>query len=236
MLDVSFSLTLRPALTLAVAETSSRLSPRPIGRRCVVTAASDTTVASRAGAARLLRTKPQVRLMVLSISNDYLSDFHVARRVREWHCCHSLPSEPDVNVSVHPAQAVAKPCVSRAGIHDGLIPASHRWMPNRLRNARSSKYGRQRGSNGLAVPLICGCRRILVSAAWRSFNQTIWPLGVRSPVSTANTQLRWPMVCQYLRITHWLDLFGCRRLAQRQRLCHNTWSTLLKVPAATMDW
>ncbi len=61
-------------------ETSSRLPPRPIGRSSVVTAASHTTVASRAGAARLLRTEPQVRLMVLSISNDYLSDFHVARR------------------------------------------------------------------------------------------------------------------------------------------------------------
>lgn len=78
MLDLAFSLTLRPPLTLAVAETSSRLSPRPVGRRCVVTAASDTTVASCAGAARLLRTEPQVRLMVLSISNDYLSNFHVA--------------------------------------------------------------------------------------------------------------------------------------------------------------
>ena len=66
------------ALTLAVAETSSRWSPRPIRRRCIVLAASDTTVASRAGASRLLRTAPQVRLMVLSISNNYLSDFHVA--------------------------------------------------------------------------------------------------------------------------------------------------------------
>ena len=54
----------------------------PFGRRCVVTAASDTTVASCAGAAGLLRTKPQVRLMVLSISNDYLSDFHVAPQQR----------------------------------------------------------------------------------------------------------------------------------------------------------
>src|SRR2546428_236082 len=75
----------RPALTLAVAATSSRLPPRPIGRRCVVTAASDTTVASCAGAARLLRTKPQVRLMVLSISNDYLSDLHVApQQIARW--------------------------------------------------------------------------------------------------------------------------------------------------------
>ena len=106
--------------------------------------------------------------------------------------------------------------------HDCEIPASHRWMPNRLRNARSTKYWCQRGSNGLAVPLICGCRRILVLVALRNRNQTIWPFDVRSPVSTANTQLRWPMVCQYLRMTHWLDFFGCRRLAQRQRLCHNT--------------
>src|SRR5207302_9605317 len=42
-------------------------------------------------------------------------------RVRERHCCHSLPSEPDVKVSLHPAQAVAKPRVSGAGSHDGLI-------------------------------------------------------------------------------------------------------------------
>src|SRR2546430_4822493 len=71
-------------------------------------------------------------------------------RVRERHCCHSLPSEPDVKVSLHPAQAVAKPRVSGAGSHDGLIPASWRWIPNFLKNARSSKYPCQSGSNGLA--------------------------------------------------------------------------------------
>ena len=111
-------------------------------------------------------------------------------RVRRWRCRHPLPSEPDVRLSPHPAQAISKPCVSRASVHNGLVPASPRWMPNRLRKARSSKYRRQRGSNGLAVPLICGCRRILVSVACRNLNQTIWSLGVRSPVSTANTQLR----------------------------------------------
>jgi hypothetical protein len=47
-------------------------------------------------------------------------------RVRERHCCRSLPSEPDVRLSPHPAQAVLKLCVSRAGVHDGLIPASAR--------------------------------------------------------------------------------------------------------------
>ena len=111
-------------------------------------------------------------------------------RVRRWRCRHPLPSEPDVRLSPHPAQAISKPCVSRASVHNGLVPASPRWMPNRLRNARSAKYRCQRGSNGLAVPLICGCRRILVSVACRNLNQTIWSLGVRSPVSTANTQLR----------------------------------------------
>jgi len=59
-------------------------------------------------------------------------------RVRERHCCRSLPSEPDVTVSRHPAQAVAKLRVSGAGFHDDLIPASWRWMPNFLRNARSA--------------------------------------------------------------------------------------------------
>jgi len=34
-LDMSFSLTLRPPLTLAVAETSLRSSPRPIGRSSI---------------------------------------------------------------------------------------------------------------------------------------------------------------------------------------------------------
>jgi hypothetical protein len=55
-------------------------------------------------------------------------------------------------------------------------------------------------------------------------------------VSTANTQLRRPMRCQYFCITHWLDFLGCRRLDQRQRLCHNTWSTFRNVSAATIDW
>src|ERR1022692_2946061 len=36
-------------------------------------------------------------------------------RVRERLCRHSLPSEPDVKVSLHPAQAATKPCVNRAG-------------------------------------------------------------------------------------------------------------------------
>ena len=47
-------------------------------------------------------------------------------RVRKWHCCHSLPSEPDVKVSLHPAQAAAKPRYSGAGGLDGFNPASRR--------------------------------------------------------------------------------------------------------------
>ena len=43
-------------------------------------------------------------------------------RVREQLCRRSLPSEPDVTVSLHPAQAAAKPRVNRAGLHDGLNP------------------------------------------------------------------------------------------------------------------
>src|ERR1039457_2623848 len=49
-LGLSFSLTHRPPLTLAVAETTSRPSPRPLGRRYVVPAAFDPTVTSRADA------------------------------------------------------------------------------------------------------------------------------------------------------------------------------------------
>ena len=36
-------------------------------------------------------------------------------RVRRWRCRRPLPSEPDVRLSPHPAQAISKPCVSRAG-------------------------------------------------------------------------------------------------------------------------
>src|ERR1035438_8867010 len=66
-LGLSFSLTLRPPLTLAVAETTSRPSPRPLGRRYVVPAAFDPTVTSRADADRLVWTKPHVRLMSFNI-------------------------------------------------------------------------------------------------------------------------------------------------------------------------
>jgi hypothetical protein len=37
-------------------------------------------------------------------------------RVRKWRCRHSLPSEPDVRLSPHPAQAAPKPRVSGAGV------------------------------------------------------------------------------------------------------------------------
>src|SRR6201999_4116344 len=74
-LDLSFSLTLQPPLTLAVAETTSRPSPRPLGRRYVVTAALDPTVTSRADAARLAWTKPHVRLTSFDISNHHPSSY-----------------------------------------------------------------------------------------------------------------------------------------------------------------
>jgi hypothetical protein len=48
-------------LTLAAREIPSRKSPRPEGRRYIVSAASDPTVTSRAGADKLLRTEPQVQ-------------------------------------------------------------------------------------------------------------------------------------------------------------------------------
>jgi hypothetical protein len=48
------------ALTLAVAETSSRSPPRPEGRKYIVWAASDPAVASHASADRRLWTEPQV--------------------------------------------------------------------------------------------------------------------------------------------------------------------------------
>ena len=48
--------------------------------REVVSAASDPTVAGRAGADRLLRTEPQVRLTIsLFISNYHRNHFHLAR-------------------------------------------------------------------------------------------------------------------------------------------------------------
>jgi hypothetical protein len=40
-------------------------------------------------------------------------------RVRKWRCRHSLPSEPDVRLSPHPAQAAPKPRVSGAGVTTG---------------------------------------------------------------------------------------------------------------------
>jgi hypothetical protein len=47
-------------------------------------------------------------------------------RVRKRHCCRSLPSEPNVKVSLHSAQADSKPRVGGAGSLDGFSPASRR--------------------------------------------------------------------------------------------------------------
>ena len=47
-------------------------------------------------------------------------------RVRGRRCRRSLPSEPDVKVSLHPAQAVTKPRVSGAGELTVYNPASGR--------------------------------------------------------------------------------------------------------------
>ena len=56
------------------------------------------------------------------VTNNGDEQLHVAGRVSE-RCCHRpLPSEPDVRVSPHPAQAAAKPRASGAGLHDGLNP------------------------------------------------------------------------------------------------------------------
>jgi len=109
-------------------ETSSRLSPRPIGRSSVVTAASHTTVASCAGAVRLLRTEPQVRLMVLSISNDYLSDFHVAREANR-----ALVTAVTTTVSTWET--------NRTPFHQTPVAAGSHGE-NRVRNARARTRGR----------------------------------------------------------------------------------------------
>lgn len=45
-------------------------------------------------------------------------------RVRKRRCRRSLPSEPDMKVSLHPAQAAAKPRYRGAGSLDGFNPAS----------------------------------------------------------------------------------------------------------------
>ena len=100
-------------------------------------------------------------------------------RVRERRCHRSLPSEPDVRLSPHPAQAATKPRVSGAGFHDGLIPASWRWMPNFLKNARSLKYDFHCGSNGLASFRIFMWRRILVSPAYTRRDHIGLPSEVR---------------------------------------------------------
>jgi hypothetical protein len=47
-------------------------------------------------------------------------------RVRKRHCCRSLPSEPNVKVSLHSAQAASKPRDGGAGGLDGFNPASRR--------------------------------------------------------------------------------------------------------------
>ena len=75
VLDFSFSLTLRPPLTLAAAGNASRPPRRSEERRYVVSAASDSTVTSRAGAGRLVRTEPHVLSMSLFILNNHLSGF-----------------------------------------------------------------------------------------------------------------------------------------------------------------
>ena len=74
-LGISFSLTFQPPLTLAVAETTSRPSPRPAGRKYFVLAAFDLTVTSHADANRLVWTKPHVRLMSFNISNNHPINF-----------------------------------------------------------------------------------------------------------------------------------------------------------------
>jgi hypothetical protein len=52
-------------------------------------------------------------------------------RVRASRCRDTLPSEPDVRVAPHPAQAIGKPCVSRAGGRGVQTPSS----PGRYRPA-----------------------------------------------------------------------------------------------------
>src|ERR1035438_7612681 len=50
-------------------------------------------------------------------------------RVRERHCCHSLPSEPDVRLSPHPAQAATKPRVSGGAFTDFYRLRGRRGRP-----------------------------------------------------------------------------------------------------------
>ena len=63
------------ALTLAVTEASSRSPPRPEGRRCIVSAASDLAVANHASAERRLWTEPQV----------FVHGFHVKQLLERLH-------------------------------------------------------------------------------------------------------------------------------------------------------
>ena len=64
-----------------------------------------------ASSAHLIRT--------LSSCKGYRHTHWKTGRVRRRPCDHLLPSEPDVKVSLHPAQAVRKPRVSGAG-RDGF--------------------------------------------------------------------------------------------------------------------
>src|SRR5256885_13109269 len=62
------------------------------------------------------------RMNVRSIGTSMAGMPRAFCRVRRRHCCRLLPSEPDVKVSLHPAQAVAKPRVNRAGQRENNSP------------------------------------------------------------------------------------------------------------------
>lgn len=67
----------------------------------------------------------------------------------------ALPPRPPL-IRLKPKQS---PASLRSRRHDGSIPAWWRWMPNFLRNARSTKQVVHCGSNGLATFRIFMWRR-----------------------------------------------------------------------------
>ena len=141
------------------------------------------------------------------------------RRVRKWHCCHSLPSEPDVIVSHHPAQAVGKPRASGAGV---TTHRDQRRARAFLSLSRDSKYPYQPRSNGLASDLTFTCRRMRVLVG--STNQAIiggagCGLG---PAAAAKHHFRPPSRCQYRFAIQAEVLFGWRNFAHRQSECQRT--------------
>ncbi len=90
-----------------------------------------------------------------------------------------------------------------------------------------SKYSSFSWTKGFISERILTWRMILTSGAFRRVLVFILPLG--SLYSHEKTQLRFPILFQYLFFTHLADLFGCRRVAHAHSLVQIALSTSEKV-------